>query len=152
MAGLPEGRQQRAAFGAISRLTWSLAQSHARVNELGVLNSTDKRRAEEAKRIISVQPETYFDMPPPDSERISKFNRTLEANLARSTKRDAGHPGSSGGGPSRYRRRGRGQRRGGGSGSAPAHTAKWLVGPGGFRWAAPLCRRLRHESVQCATW
>ena len=83
---------------------------------------------ESSKRVLAVQQHTDFDASLPSSSRIAKFQKALEADLVRTAKREAG---PSGGGATRFRRRGRDHRRGGsGRGAGKAHADKWLVGQG----------------------
>lgn len=83
-----------------------MAQLHTRLHEVQALNSTDRRRAEASKRLIAVRQDPNFGVTKPVSSRIAKFERLLEADLSRSSKREH-RPSSSGGGGggSRYRRK-----------------------------------------------
>ena len=101
---------------------------HTRIHELRNLNSTDRRRAEAAKHVLASHHDTNPDVPNRVSTSTAKFEKLLDSQLARASRRDTGPSfggGRGGGRGGRHGRKTKFQRRGGGSGSAPAHTAKW---------------------------
>lgn len=99
-------KTKRDAFGCVARQTWCLTQLQTRLHEVQALNSTDRRRAEASKRLIAVRQDPNFGITKPVSSRVAKFERQLEADLARSSKREQ-RPSSSGGGGAgaKYRRK-----------------------------------------------